>query len=99
MTIKTERSKNYINKKSNRNLLENQTEYNKIKLISISKKSLHNKSPAKRINTENKISIINKIYNKNFNKLLNKKMIKSPTSVSIESKLNKLRSHSYKIIN
>ena len=99
LTIKTERSKNYINKKSNRNLLENQTEYDKIKLISISKKSLHNKSPAKRINTEHKISIINKIYNKNFNKLLNKKMIKSPTSVSIESKLNKLRSHSYKIIN
>ena len=89
LTIKTERSKNYINKKNNSYLLENRTE----KSLSKTKKNIHNQSLVQRINTEQKL------YKLNFSKLLNKKIIKCPTSFSIKGKIIKDRSYSYKMIN
>ena len=89
LTIKTERSKNYINKINNSYLLENRTD----KSLSKTKKNIHNQSLVQRINTEQKL------YKLNFSKLLNKKIIKCPTSLSIKGKIIKDRSHSYKMIN
>ena len=49
----------------------------------------------KRVNTEQKISIINKIYKLNFGKIIHKKLIKSPTSISVKINTDKNRSHSH----
>ena len=106
-----ERTKNDL-KKSCGNLFRNQTENNnKIlktkcdrddssknqKNISIGGNSRKPKI-IKRINTEQKMSLINKLYKIEFGKIINKKIIKSPTVVSImNNNKNKERSHSHGI--
>ena len=115
--IKTERSKKdlnlNLNKKNINNIVRNQTENNKRKIIKKIKENndsirlKKNKSKikitnqnqyqnlVKRVNTEQKISIINKIYKLNFSTLIQKKLIKSPTSISIKINSDKNRSHSF----
>ena len=114
--IKTERSKNELNKKSLSNLFRNQTDNNrkkivkKIKEINNSSKLIKSKSKKnyinlnkipglmKRVNTEQKKSILNKIYKFNCSKIIQKKLIKSPTSLSIKLNSNKERAYSHKQI-
>ena len=59
-----------------------------------------NKIPnlVKRVNTEQKKSILNKIYKLNFSKIIQKKLIKSPTSLSIKLNSNKERAHSHNVL-
>ena len=114
--LKTERSKNELNKKSLSNLLRNQTDNNRKKFVkkiietkntsklvkSKSKKKYINlniiPNLIKRVNTEQKKSILNKIHKLNFSKIIQKKLIKSPTSLSIKLNSNKERAHSLKPI-
>ena len=96
LIVKTERGKNYLNKKSCSNLLRNQTENNnnqiKNKIINNNSKAKKHKSKIKfnnnindRINTEQRNSVMNKIFNLNCGKATKKKLIKSPTSIYIKT--------------
>ena len=103
-TNRPDKIKNY-NKKSCGNLFRNQTEnnnkiLNRIMNNNIFKKiqksifSNSNKSNLiTRINTEQKISLVNKIYNQKLGMYF-KKILKSPTSISIINNKNKERAHS-----
>ena len=111
-TNRTDRGKNDI-KKSCSNLLRNQTENNNKLLnskceIDDSGKNQKNMSIGdnssktkviKRINTDQKISLINKLYKIEFCKMLNKKIMKSPTVVTMtnNNNINKERAHSHGI--
>ena len=92
--MKKERSKNDFNKKSFCNLLRNQTENNKKEISKLKIKENNNKNYIKRIKTAQKISIINK---NNFSKLTRKKLIKSPTSITIQANKNKERQYYYNL--
>ena len=111
LIVKTERGKNYLNKKSSSNLLRNQTESNKNQIInkiindnskikktkSKIKYNNNNSNANNRINTEQKKSVMKKIFNLNYGKTAPKKLIKSPTSISIQT--NKELSNSHNINN
>ena len=100
-TNRTERSKNEL-KKSCSNLFRNQTENNNkilntkydIEEIGKNQKNISivensNKSKViKKINTDQKASFINKLYKMEFCKMLNKKIMKSPTAVSMTTNSN-----------
>ena len=109
-TNNTERSKKDI-KKSCGNLFRNKTETNnkimttkinndiensgKMKKNSSTIGNTNKSNLMKGVNSEQKLSFVNRIYKKEFGKYFHKKIIKSPTSVSIMNlNKNNKRSHS-----